>query len=105
MGERENIINGLKAFRRDLDQAIHVEKMILFGSRASGTARRDSHIDLIIVSDFFEGKRCKRALGFRRFWRLTYPVDFICYTSGEFENLSKQVSLVREAVDTGIEIP
>ena len=104
MGERENIVTGLKAFRQDLNRTIHVERMIFFGSRVSGKPHPDSDIDLLIVSDYFEGKRSKRALGFRSIWNLDYPVDFLCYTSEEFERLSKQVSIVREAVETGIEI-
>ena len=78
--------------------------MIFFGSRVSGRPGQDSDIDLVIVSDYFEGKRSKRALGFRSMWNLDYAVDFLCYTPEEFEKLSKQVSIVREAIETGIEI-
>ncbi len=104
MGDRENIVSELKAFRQDLDKMIHVDRMIFFGSRVSGRPHDDSDIDLVIVSDYFEGKRAKRALGFRSLWHLDYPVDFLCYTSAEFEKLSKQISIVREAVENGIEI-
>jgi len=104
MGDRENIVSELKTFRRDLNKMLHVDRMIFFGSRVSGKSYKDSDIDLVIVSDYFEGKRSKRALGFRSIWNLDYAVDFLCYTSEEFEKLSKQVSIVREAIETGIEI-
>ena len=33
-----------------------VEQLILFGSHASGTAREDSDIDLVVISQSFSGK-------------------------------------------------
>jgi hypothetical protein len=33
-----------------------------------------------------------------------YPVDFLCYTPEEFRKLSKQISLVKQAIKEGIEI-
>jgi len=82
-----------------------VERMIYFGSRVSGTPSEDSDIDLVIVSQEFAGRAFRyRPVGFYEFWKLNHPVDFFCYTSEEFEKFSKQVTIVREAVETGIEI-
>jgi predicted nucleotidyltransferase len=105
MGEQENIVNQLKVFKRDLGQMVHVNRMIFFGSRVSGSPHEDSDIDLVIVSNDFTDRRPRhRALGFRNYWNLDYAVDFLCYTPKEFEELSEQVTIVREAVQTGIEI-
>ena len=38
------------------------------------------------------------------YWSLKYPVDFLCYTPEEFNKLKKQITIVREAVENGIEI-
>lgn len=38
-------------------EAIHPQKIILFGSRAMGTARPDSDLDLVVV---YAGKKSKR---------------------------------------------
>jgi predicted nucleotidyltransferase len=79
--------------------------MILFGSRARGNSTRWSDFDLVIVSSYFEGMSTfHRSVGFRKYWDLDYPVDFLCYTPTEFQRLKNQVSIVREAIENGIEI-
>ncbi len=41
----------IERYRREVEvMGIHVEKILLFGSQARGTAREDSDIDLFIVS-------------------------------------------------------
>jgi predicted nucleotidyltransferase len=105
MGGRETLVRQLRSFREDLAQRIHVDKMILFGSRTSEDPPESSDVDLVTVSDDFEGTRSRyRALGFRSLWNLDYAVDFLCVTEKEFEKLSRQVTIIREAVRTGIEI-
>ncbi len=99
--ERIEIIKKLRAFLKK--QAI--KKAILFGSYARGEAKEDSDIDLILVSEEFEGKsQLKRPVPFYLEWDLGYPVDFLCYTPKEFNNLRKQVSIVSQALKEGIEI-
>lgn len=79
--------------------------MILFGSQATGRTHRWSDVDLIIVSPKFRRKRSfKRSRGFYRHWKLNKPVDYLCYTSEEFENHKRRPTIVREAVKEGIEI-
>lgn len=105
MDSRADIIEQLKIFRKNLEKRIHVDRVIFFGSRVSGGPRGDSDIDLIIVSEDFAGKRFRhRPLGFYDYWMLEYPVDFLCYTTEEFDKLKDQVTIVRDAVETGIEI-
>lgn len=105
MGRREDIIKGIKKFKTSLNQQMHVEKMILFGSYAKGTFNSDSDVDLIIVSPKFSDLQfSKRALGFYKFWPLRLPVDFICFSPSEFNRLKRTVSLVSEALQNGIEI-
>jgi len=99
--ERTEIIGKLRKFIKKHT----VEKAIIFGSYARGEAKKDSDIDLILVSREFEGKSpLKRPVPFYLEWDLGYPVDIICYTPNEFNNLRKQVSIVSEALKEGIEI-
>ncbi|MBU4075495.1 MAG: nucleotidyltransferase domain-containing protein [Euryarchaeota archaeon] len=99
--ERIEIIKKLRAFLKKQD----IEKAILFGSYARGEAKEDSDIDLILVSEEFEGKsQLKRPVQFYLEWDLGYPVDFLCYTPKEFNDLRKQVSIVSQALKEGIEI-
>ena len=105
MGKRKSIKENLKIFKENLNKNIPITKMYFFGSRVSGISNKDSDIDLIIVSpnfkklDFF-----KRGAKMYDYWNLRYPVDFICYTPKEFNKLKKQPTIVKEAIETGIEI-
>lgn len=105
MGEKNNITNGLKEFKNKLSKKINVQKMLLFGSYATGGYGKHSDVDLIIVSPNFRNVRfIKRSLGFYKIWQLDLPVDYICYTPEEFERQKKRISLVRMALKEGIEI-
>jgi predicted nucleotidyltransferase len=105
MGKRKIIEEKLKIFREKVNKDIPIKKMILFGSRVHGKIGRDVDIDLIIVSpkfrklDFFQ-----RGAKMYDYWDLYYPVDFLCYTPEEFKKLSKQITIVREAVEEGVVI-
>lgn len=104
MGEKENIVHGIERFKKNLAKKKKIEKVIFFGSRASGKPKKDSDIDLIIVSPYFRNMKCGRGRGLHRYWTLDYPVDFLCYTPEEFEREMKQVSIVSEALKNGIAI-
>jgi len=77
--------------------------IIAFGSRVNGSAKEDSDIDLIVVSDAFEGipflersRRFNEAIS----WHLR--VDVWCLTVMEFERLRRQVGVVADACRDGI---
>ncbi len=104
MGRKKNI-DQLKEFKEEVSKDIKLNKMILFGSRATGKATRYSDFDLILVSPSFRRKKSfQRGIGLYKHWHLDYPVDFLCYTPEEFNKLKKQITIVREAVKEGIEI-
>lgn len=77
---------------------------ILFGSRAREKTHKWSDYDIIVVSDKFKKKSFQRVPEMYDYWDYEYPVDFLCYTSEEFNKLKKRVTIVREAVKEGIEI-
>ena len=105
MDKKRNLVKKLEKFKKNLSREIPVEKVIFFGSRATGKEHKDSDIDLIIVSEKFKKLKFReRSLGFYRYWNLDYPVDFLCYTPEEFEKMSKMITIVREAVKKGLEI-
>ena len=105
MGERDHLLRRLEEFVRELSQELAIERVILFGSRAAENCEADSDVDLIIVSDDFEGKdffeRCSKMYDY---WGLDLPVDFLCYTSKEFGDLRGQISIVGEALEQGVQI-
>ena len=104
MGKKESI-NIIKEFVNKLKKDYEINEVIFFGSRAVGKSHKDSDIDLIIVSDDFEGvNRIERGASMYQYWAWLIPVDFLCYTSKEFNLLRKRISIVREAISKGIVI-
>ena len=102
----DGLIRELRTFRRKVSKRFRVRQMVLFGSRARGDARRDSDIDLIVVSDAFRRKNAiDRAYMMRLEWDLEYAVDFLCYTSEEFRAYSEAPGFVRQALREGKVIP
>ncbi len=87
----------------DIEQVFAPEHIILFGSRARGQARVDSDIDLLLVSDRFEGVRFpERIARFLREIRPEPEVEPFCYTPAEFETMRDQTTIIKEATREGI---
>src|SRR3989338_1952993 len=95
----------VKDFKERASKKMSIKKVILFGSRAKGKTHEWSDFDLIIVSDKFKGTiSFKRGSLLYDLWDYNYPVDFLCYTSKEFNRLKKRATIVNQAVKEGIEI-
>ena len=106
MGQTANI-KPVQEFRRRLERDFRVERMILFGSRARGTAQTDSDWDVLIVSPNFTKHRfLDRMRRMYRYWDYDHYGAFepLTYTPKEFAIRSTGPNIVREAVRTGIEI-
>lgn len=102
----DGLIRELRAFRRKVSRRYPIDRMFLFGSRARGDARRDSDVDLIVVSDIFRRKNAvDRAYLMRLEWDLEYAVDFLCYTREEFRTYAKRPGFVRQVLREGRAIP
>jgi len=102
----DGLIEQLRAFRRKVSQRYPIRRMVLFGSRAAGKPRKESDVDLIIVSEAFRRKNAvDRAYIMRLEWDLQYAVDFLCYTPEEFRAFSRAPGLVRQALREGRVIP
>ncbi len=106
MGKKTDLLNSLKEIKKNISRDYPVEKMILFGSQASGKTHKDSDVDLIIVSPKFKDlDYMQRGARMYDYWGLTdQPVDFICYTPEEYRKRSKGVTLVGKANAEGITI-
>lgn len=101
----KTIVKQLIKFKTELEKNVPVDKIIFFGSRAKGKFHPDSDIDLIIVSPKFRRLNFfTRGAKMYDYWNLNYPVDFLCYTPEEFNKLKRQVTIVKEALEEGIEI-
>jgi len=105
MDRKTALIKNLRSFKKKVDKDFKLEKVIFFGSRAKGKARRYSDVDLILVSSTFKKMDfVERGAKMYNYWDIHHPVDFLCYTPEEFNKLKKQTTIVQEAVKEGIEV-
>ena len=84
---------------------IRVERVILFGSFAKGNPRKDSDIDLIVVSNDFEKLNLRERLeilGVAAI-RMMKPIEAKGYTLKEIRNVSP-TSFLEEVLLTGVRI-
>lgn len=103
--DRKKIIKELKEYKKKIAKKIKIDKMILFGSRAKGRYRKDSDVDLIVVSPNFRKKRfVKRPFILYKEWDLDYPTDILCYTPKEFAKMNKKINIVSQALKEGVVI-
>lgn len=75
---------------RRLVEALHPEKIILFGSHAYGSPTEASDIDLMVVvpeSDLPRYRRAQEAYGC--LWGLTAPVEILVLTRRELEEMAQ----------------
>ncbi len=88
----QDIINQLKTFQAD--------RIILFGSYATGNTHKDSDVDILIIKKTDKAFH-DRQIEARLLLRTTTPVDLFVFTPEEFEIARKNNLLVKEAVETG----
>ena len=100
--DKKPVSKEVKTFVRKLRKEFCPEKIILFGSRATGDFWKRSDYDFVIVSSAFEGvhwlKRISRVV---RLWDSLSDIDALPYTPKEFEEKRKTSSVVRSAVRHG----
>ena len=88
-----------------LTRTLEPSSILLFGSRAAGTAHPESDLDVIIVAEAFAGipfvRRMAYVLGLVRFPK---HVDYLCYTREEFARIKESSSVVQDALQECAEL-
>lgn len=81
-------IKTVRQFKKVLESAnVQVEEMILYGSHATGTAREDSDIDLIVISPSFADKSYWERIDIlsEAIYQLFVPIEASAFTPEEWE--------------------
>ena len=93
----------LKAVSQRIADAIHPDRIILFGSRAWGNPDESSDIDLFVVVSHSDQPSYRRAVPVYRALRgIGVPVDVIVQTREEVERgRTVKTSLVRKVLEEG----
>ena len=66
-----------------LVEALHPDRIILFGSRARGDHRPDSDVDLLIIGESVEPRHRRVIRAYRALRGLGLPKDILWYTPQE----------------------
>lgn len=103
--EQDRILSIVRDFKKEISRKIRLDKCILFGSRACGKEKEYSDIDLLLVSNDFQGKKYfKRSPELYLMWNFHYDVDILCLTPSEFDRKKNSIGIIRDASVNGIEI-
>lgn len=86
----QQIKENIDAYVSVIKKEIPVFKVYLFGSHAKGTARKDSDIDIAVISPVFrDNKRYDGRWLMRKLWDVPFKnMDVVGFTPQEFENRS-----------------
>lgn len=81
------ITKEIEKIRDIIIQEYHPDKVILFGSHARGDARKDSDIDILVISDREKDlPRYKRGFDLRlKLGKIFTPLDILFYTHAGLE--------------------
>jgi len=98
--------NALEIAKRYIDElkknGIHITKAYLYGSYATGEARKDSDIDIVVVSPQFKGIRFEDSFMIARYCRnVDLRISPLAYHP---RNFKKDYIIPHEAMTKGIRI-
>jgi hypothetical protein len=100
-----NGIEEITGFLKLVEQRFKPKLVILFGSRARGDYLKHSDYDIIVVSDSFEGIHfLDRLTMLFELWDYDYDLDILAYTPKEFEEKRREIGVVHEAMNDGLEL-
>lgn len=92
-------------YRPKIVKEFEPEKVIIFGSRVRGTAKKISDIDFIVVFSFFANiPFLKRMPPLLRKASFPKHVSYICYTPEEYERIRNASSFIMDALENSMEV-
>lgn len=102
---KREVIEAIRFLERCLrEKGLNVSKIILFGSHSKERASEESDVDIVIISEDFQGKdiferaRLIKEPEIMTLKKFLIPLDIITLTSEEFES---ETSLVAEYAKKG----
>lgn len=94
-------LSDIRAFSQALVREFQPDRVLLFGSYASGTARDDSDVDLLVTMDY-EGNSLRTAGQILRTLQPRFAVDLIVRTESELrERIRQNDGFLKEATANG----
>ena len=86
-------------------QIAHPLRLILFGSRARGTAGDNSDVDILVVVPEGTHRRRMAQTIYERIWGVSVPLDIVVATPSDLEKYKDTVGLIyKSALRDGVEL-
>lgn len=92
--DKETVLKVVLNFRKAIEaNGIKVDKLILFGSYCSGNQKEGSDIDLVVISDDFNGKGYWERIDIlsSAIYEVFAPIEAIAMTPKEWENKESMI--------------
>lgn len=86
--DKGTVLNTVANFKKALElKSVRIKKIILFGSFASGAAKEESDIDLIVISDDFKNKTYWERIDLlsEAIYQVMKPIEAVAMTTEEWE--------------------
>jgi uncharacterized protein len=91
----------IQSLSEHIVKAFQPQRIILFGSYATGKATPDSDVDLLVILPF-EGKSFYKSLEILNSTNPPFPIDLLARTPADTERRYREGDpLIREALDRG----
>jgi len=92
--DKDTAINIVRRFRKALEsKSIKVNKIVLFGSYATGNQREESDIDVVVISDDFRDKGYWDRIDVlsSAIYEVFEPIEAVALTTDEWEQGDKAI--------------
>lgn len=94
-------MNQIEEFGQRIGLEFHANKVVLFGSYASGSATQHSDVDLLVIIPF-EGKSIDQSVQIRMKLRPQFPVDILVRTPQSLqERIQMGDPFLRDIIEEG----
>ncbi len=87
--DKKTVLTVISDFKKALESAgIKPQKILLYGSYATGNYRPDSDIDLVVISEDFEGKSYWQRIDLLSgaIYKVFQPIEAVAMTPQEWES-------------------
>ncbi|MFO8080046.1 MAG: nucleotidyltransferase domain-containing protein [Armatimonadota bacterium] len=98
---REELIEEVREFMR----RVKVEEAIFFGSRERGDEHPYSDLNLVLLSERFEGRPLSKLLPeLQKAWKSDLQLELLPVSPDEFEEMQEWNALAQDAAENGLHI-
>lgn len=100
----DTVLAAVRRFKNALESVnIRVDQLILFGSHAGGTARKDSDIDLVVISSSFSDKNYWERIDILTdaIYQVVAPIEASAFTPDEWKS---EKSLLFDYAKKGVSV-